>query len=107
MLRQALVQVQFYPSKPGILQRIADVQALREAWTEVDRAETSLAATAAAIPATTTATTGGTSSTIMGYSGGADFEPDRAHRLARIKDKDDDDVRDDAARRSRNLAAGK
>src|ERR1039458_6912420 len=46
VLRQSLVQVQFYPSKEAIGERIAELQSVREAWTEVDRAETSLGATA-------------------------------------------------------------
>jgi len=39
VLRHNLVQVQFNPSKQAISQQITDVQALREAWIEVDRAE--------------------------------------------------------------------
>ena len=38
-LRQSLVQVQFFPSAKGIREHITDVQALRAAWIEVDRAE--------------------------------------------------------------------
>lgn len=77
VLRHALVQVQFFPSKPEILQRIAEVQSLREAWTEVDRAEASLVATAASTSAITR-TTSRTASTEMGYSG-AEPELDGAH----------------------------
>jgi flagellar biosynthetic protein FliS len=36
LLRENLVQVQFNPSKQAIRQQITDVQALREAWIEVD-----------------------------------------------------------------------
>src|SRR5271166_2841487 len=50
VLRQSLVQLQFYPSKAAMCQRIADLQALREAWTEVDRAEKALAVTATGTP---------------------------------------------------------
>ena len=39
VLRQNLVQVQFLPSKAGIRQLITDVLAVREAWIEVERAE--------------------------------------------------------------------
>jgi flagellar secretion chaperone FliS len=46
VLRQNLVQVQFHPSKRGLTQQITDLLALREAWTEVERAEKSLVATA-------------------------------------------------------------
>jgi flagellar secretion chaperone FliS len=38
-LRQSMIQVQFYPSKPGVRQLITDVLAVREAWIEVDRLE--------------------------------------------------------------------
>ena len=39
VLRHNLVQVQFYPSKRAMGQQITDVQALRAAWIEVDRAQ--------------------------------------------------------------------
>ena len=39
VLRQNLMQVQFFPSKAGLSQQIADVLEVREAWIEVDRAE--------------------------------------------------------------------
>ncbi len=42
VLRQNLVQVQFLPSKPGLSQQITDLLAVREAWIEVERAETPL-----------------------------------------------------------------
>jgi flagellar protein FliS len=45
VLRQNLVQVQFHPSRAGISQQITDLLAVREAWTEVERAEQSLVAT--------------------------------------------------------------
>lgn len=41
-LRQNLMQVQFFPSKIGMNQLITDALAVREAWTEVERAETAL-----------------------------------------------------------------
>jgi flagellar protein FliS len=41
VLRQNLVRVQFSPSIASIRQQITDVQALREAWIEVERAEKS------------------------------------------------------------------
>ena len=47
VLRQNLVQVQFYPSKAGLGQLITDVLAVRESWIEVERAEKSLVTTAA------------------------------------------------------------
>jgi flagellar protein FliS len=46
VLRQKLVQVQFHPSQAGLSQQITDLLAVREAWTEVERAEKSLVATA-------------------------------------------------------------
>ena len=48
VLRQNLVQVQFHPSRAGLSQQITDLLAVREAWTEVERAETSSVATAVA-----------------------------------------------------------
>lgn len=51
-LRQDLVQVQFFPSKVGIDQRITDLLTLRDAWIEVERAEKSSLAPA---PAATSA----------------------------------------------------
>ena len=39
VLRQKLVAVQFSPSVAEIRQQITDLQAVREAWIEVDRAE--------------------------------------------------------------------
>jgi flagellar secretion chaperone FliS len=51
VLRQNLVQVQFFPSKAGIQQLMTDVLAVREAWIEVERAESPSVATAArAVP---------------------------------------------------------
>jgi len=44
LLRQNLVQVQFLPSQAGIGQQITDLLEVREAWTEVERAEQSLVA---------------------------------------------------------------
>jgi len=46
LLRQNLVQVQFLPSQAGICQQITDLLEVREAWTEVERAEQSLVASA-------------------------------------------------------------
>ena len=48
VLRQNLVQVQFHPSRAGLSQQITDLLAVREAWTEVERAEKSLVAAAVA-----------------------------------------------------------
>jgi flagellar protein FliS len=53
VLRQNLVQVQFHPSQAGLSQQITDLLAVREAWTEVERAEKSLVA---AVITTITAT---------------------------------------------------
>jgi flagellar protein FliS len=51
VLRQNLVQVQFFPSKAGIQQLITDVLAVREAWIAVERAESpSVAAAVSAVP---------------------------------------------------------
>ena len=51
VLRQNLVQVQFFPSKAGIQQLITDVLAVREAWIEVERAESpSVTTTGRAVP---------------------------------------------------------
>jgi len=51
VLRQNLVQVQFFPSKAGIRQLITDVLAVREAWIEVERAENpSVTAPARVVP---------------------------------------------------------
>lgn len=47
-LRQTLVEVQFFPSKAGVQRVLTDVLAVREAWIEVERAETRLSASAAA-----------------------------------------------------------
>jgi flagellar secretion chaperone FliS len=46
VLRQNLVQVQFFPSVASIRQLIADVLAVREAWIEVERAESAFVPTA-------------------------------------------------------------
>ena len=48
VLRQNLVQVQFHPSPAELSQQITDLLTVREAWTEVERAEQSLLATAVA-----------------------------------------------------------
>ena len=39
VIRQNLVQVQFYPSKRGLAQQITDWLAVREAWIKVEHAE--------------------------------------------------------------------
>jgi flagellar secretion chaperone FliS len=49
-LRQNLVQVQFFPSKPGVCQLITDLLAVREAWIEVERTENSPVTAAATVP---------------------------------------------------------
>jgi flagellar protein FliS len=49
-LRQNLMQVQFFPSKTGMNQLITDALAVREAWIEVDRAETVLTTRSVSIP---------------------------------------------------------
>jgi flagellar biosynthetic protein FliS len=41
-LRQNLMHVQFFPTKDGTNQLITDLLAVREAWIEVERAETQL-----------------------------------------------------------------
>jgi flagellar secretion chaperone FliS len=61
VLRQNLIQVQFNPSELGINHQITDLLTVREAWTEVDRAEKksiaaqapALAPTSVPMPATT------------------------------------------------------
>jgi flagellar protein FliS len=69
VFRQNMVQVQFHPSQAGLSQQITDLLAVREAWTEVERAEKSLVA---AVITTITATV---------PSGGSSPEPEsvRAH----------------------------
>jgi len=47
VLRENLVQVQFFPSNARIRQLITDVMAVREAWIEVERTQRPLVATAA------------------------------------------------------------
>src|SRR6266403_6222388 len=69
VLRQNLVQVQFHPSQAGLSQQITDLLAVREAWTEVERAEKSLVA--AVITTITAAVPSGGS--------GPEPEPVRAH----------------------------
>jgi flagellar protein FliS len=56
VLRQSLLQVQFFPSKRGLAQLITDLLAVRAAWIEVERAERSSALTTAATIAITTVT---------------------------------------------------
>jgi flagellar protein FliS len=68
VLRQNLVQVQFHPSQAGLSQQITDLLTVREAWTDVERAEKSLVAT--------TVTT--TSSTVPSGAASADSDPVRA-----------------------------
>jgi flagellar protein FliS len=52
-LRQNLIQIQFHPSKPGFIQQITDLLAVRDAWIVVERAEkpSVKAAAVAATPA--------------------------------------------------------
>jgi flagellar biosynthetic protein FliS len=54
-LRQNLMQVQFFPTKVGMNQLITDVLAVREAWIEVERAETALITRVVIAPAPTVA----------------------------------------------------
>jgi flagellar secretion chaperone FliS len=54
-LRQNLMQVQFFPSKIGMSQLITDALAVREAWSEVERAEGALMTRSAIVPASSTA----------------------------------------------------
>jgi flagellin-specific chaperone FliS len=49
-LRQQMMQVQFFPTKAGMNQLITDVLAVREAWIEVQRAETALVTRVAISP---------------------------------------------------------
>jgi flagellar protein FliS len=65
VLRQNLVQVQFHPSKAGLLQQITDVLAVREGWIEVEQAERASVTISA-----------GTTAASMFPSGGAEAEPD-------------------------------
>jgi flagellar protein FliS len=69
VLRQNLIQVQFHPSQAGLSQQITDLLAVREAWTEVERAEKSLV-TSAVTTTPSTVPLGGPSS---------EPEPVRAH----------------------------
>jgi flagellar secretion chaperone FliS len=52
VLRQNLVQVQFHPSQAGICQQITDLVEVREAWTEVERAESLVASAVTTTPNT-------------------------------------------------------
>ena len=54
-LRQSLMQVQFFPSKTGMNQLITDALAVREAWSEVERAEAALITRSIAMPASSVA----------------------------------------------------
>jgi flagellar biosynthetic protein FliS len=49
-LRQSLMQVQFFPSKTGMGQLITDALAVRQAWSEVERAESSLITRSVTVP---------------------------------------------------------
>jgi flagellar secretion chaperone FliS len=51
VLRQNLVQVQFYPSKRALTQQITDLLAVREAWIQVERAQRPSVRVAAVGPA--------------------------------------------------------
>jgi flagellar biosynthetic protein FliS len=61
-LRQSLMQVQFFPSKIGINQLITDALAVREAWSEVERAEAALITRPVTVPASSVAAPGSISS---------------------------------------------
>ena len=50
VLRQSLMQVQFFPSKTGMGQLITDALAVREAWSEVERAESALITRSVTVP---------------------------------------------------------
>jgi flagellar protein FliS len=69
VLRQNLIQVQFHPSQAGLSQQITDLLAVREAWTEVERAEKSLVTNAVAT----------TPSTLTFGGPSPEPEPVRAH----------------------------
>jgi flagellar biosynthetic protein FliS len=51
VLRQNLMQLQFFPSKIGVNQLITDALTVREAWSEVERAETALIRRSVTVPA--------------------------------------------------------
>jgi flagellar biosynthetic protein FliS len=61
-LRQSLMQVQFFPSKIGINQLITDALAVREAWSEVERAEAALITRPVTVPASSMAASSSISS---------------------------------------------
>ena len=63
-LRQNLMQVQFFPTKAGVSQLITDVLAVREAWIEVQRAETALVARVAISPNSSVAASNSVASTL-------------------------------------------
>jgi len=69
VLRQNLVQVQFHPSQAGLSQQITDLLAVREAWTEVERAEKSMVGTAVTT----------TPSIVPSGAPSAELDPVRAH----------------------------
>lgn len=62
-LRQNMMQVQFFPTKPGVNQLITDVLAVREAWIEVQRAETALVTRGIVAPNSSMAASSSTGST--------------------------------------------
>jgi flagellar protein FliS len=68
-LRQSLVWVQFHPSKGAVAQLITDLLAVREAWSEVERAENPSVATAAVAAAAST----------VPFGADPDSDSDRAH----------------------------
>jgi flagellar secretion chaperone FliS len=49
-LRQNLMQVQFFPSKMGMNQLITNALVVREAWSEVERAEAALITRSVTVP---------------------------------------------------------
>jgi flagellar biosynthetic protein FliS len=61
-LRQSLMQVQFFPSKIGINQLITDALAVREAWSEVERAEAAVITRSVTVPASSMAASSSISS---------------------------------------------
>lgn len=84
VLRQNLLQVQFFPSKRGLAQLITDLLAVRAAWIEVERAERSSAVSTLATAAITTVTTAAVSAA-----------PRLFHPSANDPDADSDRVRVD------------
>ena len=55
VLRQNLMQVQFFSSKTGVNQLITDALAVREAWSEVERAESAVITRSVTVPTSSVA----------------------------------------------------